>query len=123
MKLCSNHYRPHWPRSHHEPPLALKRLESSVASSESLSTKAEHEQIVQVQCSVEALPHTSLAECCRETKSGAWEMAQSVKCFSCKHEDLNSNSQNPCKKLEIVINSCDSSAGEAEPGHPCELLA
>ena len=40
----------------------------------------------------------------------AWRTAQSIKPLLCKHEDLSSNPWHPHKGLEMVTESCDSSA-------------
>lgn len=52
---------------------------------------------------------------------GGEAIAQPVKCLVCKHEDLSSNRQYPCKKPGVTERACNLSTGEVETGGSRQL--
>ena len=50
---------------------------------------------------------------CRNLNMRTKEVAQSVKCWPCRHEDLSVDPQHPCSKLGTRVGACKST-GEVE---------
>ena len=52
----------------------------------------------------------------RGEEEGAGEIAQSVKCLPCRHEDLSSIPRTQNTKVYVPLHACNPSAVEAETG-------